>query len=284
MRLPARLLHRKPDTHKGDYGHVLILAGSGRYIGAACLCAESAMRAGAGRVTLGIPRGIYSIVASRVASEVMTLPLPETKSRSLGSAALRQIKNFAKDVDCVLVGPGLSADPDTGHLVRALVGTVAKPLIIDADGLNAISDHVNVLKKNGPEIILTPHPKEMARLCGVSVDMIQAQRKNIAKKFALRYNITLILKGSSTVVSSKAGRVYENPTGNAGMATAGSGDVLSGIVAAFVAQGLEAFEASCSAVYIHGLSGDLAAVDKSQISLIASDIIEYLPKAFKKFC
>lgn len=281
MLLPARLSQRRVDSHKGDYGHVFILAGSRRFVGAACLCAESAMRAGAGSVTLGIPEGLYSVIASKVSYEIMFLPLPQTAQMSLSPGALKEIKDFSKSADCVLLGPGLSTHPDTQRLLRSVIGKIQTPMIIDADGLNALAGHADVLKEVKGPVVLTPHPGEMARLCDCSDRDIQENRKKVAKDFALRYNVTLVLKGFQTVVASGDGEVSVNATGNPGMATAGSGDCLAGILAALMGQGLPAYDAARIAVYAHGLAGDLAVRDKTQISLIASDIIAYLPKAFK---
>lgn len=281
MLLPARLFHRKADTHKKDYGHVFILAGSLRYAGAACLCAGAAMRSGAGLVTLGVPQGLYGVVALRM-PEVMVLPLPQTKQSSLSEKALKGIEQFLEKADCLLVGPGLSRHRETQNLIRSVIARASKPILVDADGLNAIEGHADLLKNIKAPVVLTPHPKEMSRLTGFSVKQIQENRKEVAKNFALRYNITLVLKGHKTVVVDKDGKAYVNGTGNPGMATAGTGDVLSGIIAGFLAQGVDMYEAAKCGVYIHGLAGDLAAKDRTQISLVASDIINYLPAAFKR--
>jgi hydroxyethylthiazole kinase-like uncharacterized protein yjeF len=281
MRLPARLFKRPADANKGDFGHVFILAGSRCFTGAAGLCANAALRAGAGLATLGIPESLHPIFASRL-TEVMTLPLPQTKEASLSEKALRVISLFLKKADCLLIGPGLSQNISTQRLIRSVVQAASVPLVIDADGLNALAGHLDILKKLKNELILTPHPREFSRLASIPVQKVQEERKQVAKDFALRYNMTLVLKGNRTVVASPQGRIYINPTGNPGMATAGSGDVLAGIIAAFLAQGFNCFDSARMAVYLHGLAGDLAAKDKTEISLIASDIIEYLPKAFKK--
>ncbi|HQP91977.1 MAG TPA: NAD(P)H-hydrate dehydratase, partial [Candidatus Omnitrophota bacterium] len=243
--MPAPLLHRDLNTHKGDYGHVLVLAGSRRFVGAACLCAEAAIRSGAGRVTLGIPKSLHPIIASRIAHEIITLPLPETKTVSLHLSGLKEILSYLKSIESVVIGPGISVDDSTKKLVRSLIESVSLPMVVDADGIRAVAEKISVLNKSKAEIVLTPHPGEMAHLCGMTVGQVQAQRKNIAKKIALRYNITLILKGFRTIVASDKGKVYENLTGNPGMATAGTGDVLSGILGAFLALKLETFEAAC---------------------------------------
>ncbi len=282
MLLPAQLFKRRPDSHKGDFGHVLVLAGSSRFTGAACLSVNAAMRSGAGLVTLGIPKSLHPIVASKL-TEGMTLPLPETQSQSLSEEAFREIRVFLKRVNCLLLGPGISREASTQLLVRHLLLKVRdKSVVVDADGLNALVEHLDILKSSNNRMVLTPHPGELARLMDLPVSQIQKNRKEVAKAFTQRYNITLILKGNNTLVASKEEGIYVNRTGNPGMATAGSGDVLSGIIAAFLAQGLDIYQAAKAAVYIHGLAGDLAAKDKTEISLIASDIIDYLPAAFKK--
>jgi len=278
MRLPARLLHRKPDSHKGDYGHVLVLAGSARFSGAAVLCAEAAMRSGAGLVTLGIPKSLNTAIIKIKLKEVMTLPLPEVKEGVLGAGAFSRINSFIKSCDVVAIGPGLGRDTSTERLVRKIAVSVNVPLVIDADGLNAVAGHLQGFRNR----ILTPHPGEMARLLGVSSSKVQADRKGIARKFARDHGVTVVLKGHHTVVADHGNNVYINTTGNPGMATAGSGDVLTGMIAAFLGQGLGAFEAAKYAVYLHGLAGDLAAKEKTEISLLASDIIAKIPEAVKR--
>ncbi len=280
MQLPARLSRRAVDSHKKEYGHVFILSGSLGYTGAACLCADAAMRAGAGLVTLGIPESLYGVVASRML-EAMVLPLPETKGRSLSVKALGDIKKYLERSNCFLMGPGLSRNSQTEKLIRELIGFSPCPMLLDADALNALEGRIDILKRVKCPVILTPHPKEMSRLTGFSVKQIQENRKEVAKNFSLRYNLTLVLKGHGTVVADQDGKMYINGTGNPGMATAGTGDVLSGIIAGFLAQGLSIYEAAKFGVYIHGLAADFAAKDKTEISLIASDIIDYLPQAFK---
>jgi len=238
------------------------------------------MRAGAGLVTLGFPKSLHLAFASKL-TEVMMLPLPETKGMSLSDGAAKEVEIFLKKADCLLIGPGLSQDISTQRLVKSVLSIVSVPLVIDADGLNALAGHLDILRNLKNEVILTPHPKEFSRLAGISVQELQRNRKKVAKDFALRYNVALVLKGNKTVIASAGGGIYINPTGNPGMATAGSGDVLSGMIAAFLAQGFDGFESARMAVYLHGLAGDLASKDKTQTGLIASDLIEYLPRALK---
>jgi len=280
MRLPTRLLPRKADSHKGDFGHVLILAGSARFSGAAVLCAQACLRAGAGLVTLGIPKSLNKVFIKIKPAEAMTLPLPETREATLSSLAFCKVREFAKKIDVLVIGPGLSQNKSTQSLIRRLINCAGKPLVIDADGLNALAGYLSVLPDKVP-VILTPHPGEMAGLLDVRISQVQKDRKKVAKDFVNRYNIILVLKGHQTLVVEKNRELFINKTGNPGMAKAGSGDVLTGIIAAFLAQGLSGFEAAKYGVYLHGLAGDLAAKEKSQLAMIASDIIQKLPQAIK---
>ncbi len=278
MRLPAPLSRKKQNVHKNDFGHVLILAGSRQMVGAAALTSLAAMRAGAGLVTVGLPGSLNSVIQKKISPVVMTLPLPETSQQSLSVGAFKQIKTFPCDV--AAIGPGLSRHPQTRRLILNIIVSIKRPLVIDADALNAVSTHTQILLKNRGIKILTPHPGEMARLTGLKKEFIERNRLMVSKNFAARFRCTVILKGHHSLVVSPQGKTYLNKTGNPGMATAGSGDVLTGIISAFLAQGLDGFEAAKLAVYIHGRAGDLAAKAKTKISLIATDIIEYLPPAF----
>ncbi|MEK6727297.1 MAG: NAD(P)H-hydrate dehydratase [Candidatus Omnitrophota bacterium] len=285
MRLPTQLLRRSPDAHKGDFGHILMLAGSARFSGAAVLCAQAAYRCGAGLVTLGIPKSLNTAIIKIKPKEAMTLPLPETKEGTLSSGAFKQVKYFSKNIDVVVIGPGLTQNKSTQAFARKVISGINKPMVIDADGLNALAGHLKILRTPHSAVrtrVLTPHPGEMSRLLGVSVKKAQSSRKETAINFAKDYKVTLALKGHNTVVADYNGSLYVNKTGNPGMATAGSGDVLTGIIAAFLGQGLDAFSAAKFAVYLHGLAGDLAAKEKTQTSLIASDIIDKIPKAIKR--
>ncbi|MFA4989328.1 MAG: NAD(P)H-hydrate dehydratase [Candidatus Omnitrophota bacterium] len=279
MRLPTRLLSRKINSNKNDFGHIFILAGSRPYSGAALLCAAGAMRSGAGLVTLGIPEGLNTAFIKIKPKEVMLLPLPETTAGSLSSRAYNKIKNFSRKIDVLVIGPGLSRDSSTQSLARKIIRKLTRPMVIDADALNALAGHLRYLKDG---MVITPHPGEMARLLGTNATRVQRNRKTITVNFSRRYKVVLVLKGHNTLVGDKKGNLYVNPTGNPGMATAGSGDVLTGMIAAFLAQGLDSFKAAKYAVYLHGLAGDLAAREKTQISLIASDIIDKIPEAIKK--
>ena len=284
MRLPSLLLQRKLNAHKGDFGHIFILAGSARFSGAAVLCAEGAMRSGAGLVTLGIPKSINPAIIKIKLREVMTLPLAETEEGTLSLDGYKKINDFAKDASVLIIGPGLGRNKSTQALARKIIPQINKPMVIDADGINALAGNLNLLKAKGLGLkaVLTPHPGEMARLLGISVNSVQNKRKETACRFAKNYKLTIVLKGHNTVVADFKGNLYVNKTGNPGMATAGCGDVLTGMIGAFLGQGLEAFAAAKYGVYLHGLAGDLAAKEKTQISLIASDIIAKIPEAIQK--
>jgi len=275
------LTRRKRNAHKGDFGHLLVLAGSLGYTGAASLCSEAALLSGSGLVTLGIPRSLNVIVAKKV-TEAMTLPLPETKAQTLSLRAFSLILKKGESVDAFAIGPGLSRHPETVRLIHRLIPRIRKPMVVDADGLNALAKDPRIFKKAKAPVIGTPHPGEMGRLIRQKSAFIQKHREKVAKDFAVRYNMITVLKGHRTVVASPQGKLYINRTGNPGMATAGCGDVLTGVIGSFLGQGMDPFEAACRAVYVHGLAGDLAAKEKGEASLIASDLLKYLPEAFKK--
>jgi len=267
--------------HKNDFGHILILVGSRNMIGAATLTSLAAMRSGAGLVTVGIPESLNNVVQKKISSVVMTWPLKETKEITLSLAAYPQITKRLDSFNALAIGPGLSTHSATQRLILKIIHHSKLPLVIDADALNALAKNLNLLKKNKGVKILTPHPGEMSRLTSLTKDFIEGNRQKIAKDFAKKHHCTILLKGHRTVVASPEGKTYINQTGNPGMATAGSGDVLTGIIAAFLGQGLSAFDAAKYGAYLHGLAGDLAAKKFSQTALIATDIIDHIPQAIK---
>lgn len=272
---------RQPEANKKDFGHVFVIAGSAGYTGAAYLTSQAAILSGSGLVTLAAGKSIYPILASKL-TEVMVKPFFETRDSSLSLLAERELLNFMQDCDCMAIGPGISRNKDTQALVRNIIPKIDKPAVLDADGLNAIAGYVEILKKAKSALVLTPHPGELARLIDKDVAEIQNDRKNIAINFAHQYNIVLVLKGHQTVVASPNGEYYINSTGNAGMATGGTGDCLTGMVASFIGQGIEPFNAAILAVYFHGLAGDAAAKEKGLLSLIATDLLNKLPEVLKK--
>jgi NAD(P)H-hydrate epimerase len=272
---------RALDTHKGGVGHVLVVAGSTGKTGAAAMCALSALRAGAGLVTLGVPESLNPVVEPQ-ALEVMTAPLPEITTGILSDESFEAIMDLVSDKRCLALGPGLGTAPETRRLVARLVKSCPVPLVIDADGLNNLAANTDILKSKKTEIILTPHPGEMARLMAASAKDIQADRIGCARAFAEKFKVHLVLKGAKTVMAHPDGRVYVNPTGNPGMASAGMGDVLTGMIAGFAAQGYAPAEAAKIAVYLHGSAADHLAQTKGPFGYIASDVMAEIPGAIRK--
>jgi NAD(P)H-hydrate epimerase len=272
---------RQEDTHKGDYGRVLVIAGSLGMSGAAYLCSQAAMISGCGLVELAAPKSINTILETKT-TEVITYPQEETKEGTLNIKAFDSLMQLSQKADIVAIGCGLKNHTQVKNLVKKLIKNLDLPLVIDADAINSIADNVSLLKEAKRDIIITPHPGEMARLIKANTNAVQSERIKLAKRFSLKYNVITVLKGHQTVVVDKVGDEYVNTTGNPGMATAGAGDVLTGMIASFIAQGLKPFGAAKLGVYLHGLSGDIAASRKGQVSLIASDILECIPKAIEK--
>ena len=281
--IPPGLLPPRPSgAQKGDAGRVFILAGSVGMSGAAVLCAAGALRAGAGLVTVGVPKSLQAPMAEKL-TEAMWTVLPETKEGSVSLQALPELAGTIDRMDAAAIGPGLSQHSQTKALVRQLIPKTAKPLVVDADGLNALAEDAGLLKKLSLPIILTPHSGEMGRLAKLGVEDIQRDRERIASEFAKTYRVILVLKGHGTVVASFDGRVYVNDTGNPGMASGGCGDVLTGVIVALLGQKLAPFDAARLGVYLHGLAGDLAAAERGQIGLIASDVADRIPLAIKRY-
>jgi ADP-dependent NAD(P)H-hydrate dehydratase / NAD(P)H-hydrate epimerase len=280
---PVKKIHiRKEDSHKGDFGKVLVVAGSTGMTGAAYLTSYGAIRSGGGLVTCCIPESLNTIMEIKL-TEVMTLPVNETKMPGyMGLRAKKTILDFAAGCDAVAIGPGLGGKEETRKLIRELIRKIECPIVIDADGINALAGNTAILKKRKGRTIITPHPGEMARLINKETSYVQLQRVETAKTVARENGIVVCLKGHKTVVTTPEGQIFVNDTGNSGMATGGTGDVLTGMIASFLGQGIDDFSAATSAVYLHGLAGDIAADKLTQFSMTAGDIIDYLPLAFKK--
>ena len=272
---------RRADSNKGDYGHVFVLAGSAGLTGAAVLCSQAALLSGSGLVTLGIVKSLNPAMARKL-TEVMTKPLAETKGRALNEKAFPEIMKFSEKADCIAIGPGLSQDPSTQRLVRRLIIALRKPIVLDADGINSLEKNTELLKRAKVPIVITPHPGEMSRLIALPRKGISEAKEKVAKDFANKYNVVCVLKGHRTVVARPGGKVYVNTTGNPGMAKGGTGDVLTGMIAAFIGQGIKPFDAAKLGVYLHGLAGDLAAKEKGEVSMLASDLLNKIPEAIKK--
>ena len=276
-KIPAR----REDSHKGDYGRVFVIAGSVGMTGAAFLCCRGALRAGSGLVINGIPGSLNEIMEVKL-TEAMTMPLAETRKRSLSRKAGKRILEFSRKCDAVVIGPGLGDAVETRALVKELVKKIKCPVVLDADGINALKGNKGLLRKRKHRTVITPHPGELARLIKKDTSSLQAQRTEIATRLAEDTGTIVCLKGHRTVVADPAGQVYVNVTGNSGMATAGTGDVLTGMIASFIGQGVDDFSSAVSAVYLHGLAGDIAAEKMGQFSMTATDILEYLPRAFDR--
>lgn len=271
---------RKPDGHKGDFGKLFVLAGSTGLTGAASLSALAATRSGSGLVTVGCPKSLNSILEVKL-TEAMTYPLPDvSKKGCLALRGLGDIRNWISKTDAVILGPGIGEHHETKELMQRIVGKIDKPCIIDADGLNAFIKNREPLKDNHPEFVLTPHPGEFKRLVDESIPDNLHELYDLLRKYSSEYNSVIIYKGSPTVIAEPGGQLYLNPTGNNGMATGGSGDVLSGMIGSFLGQGVQPIDSAISAVYLHGLAGDLAAAESGFRSMIAGDLIDYLHEAF----
>jgi NAD(P)H-hydrate epimerase len=270
---------RRLSSHKGTFGHAGIIAGSVGKTGAAAMSALAALRVGAGLVTVAIPASVNDVLEAKLL-EVMTIPMPDTKARTLSRAALDRLKDFIAARTAVAIGPGLSTHPETVELVQALVRQLDRPSVLDADALNALAGRAALLTECKIPPILTPHPGEMARLVpDSSAQSVNGDRIGTAARFAGARGCYVVLKGARTVIAGPDGMVAICPTGNPGMATAGTGDVLTGMIAGLLAQGLPSWEAACAATYVHGLAGDLAAEVIGQTSLMAGDVIDHIPYA-----
>lgn len=272
---------RKRDAHKGDFGRVLILAGSSGMHGAAHLAGMAALRAGAGLVTLAVPEKIYSVVARREA-EIMVRALPSTPQGTLSPRAFGPLMKLLQNQDVLAVGPGLSRNAGTVKLVRRLMKSVKCTVVLDADALNAFEGDAAALKVLEGRSVLTPHAGEYRRVFSHKPSDNRKGRIQDACSAARITGACVVLKGFQTVVAEPAGNFFVNTTGNPGMATAGTGDVLTGVLAGILAQGFSLYDAARFAVYLHGGAGDLAAEKQGEISLTASDVLDFLPKAFKK--
>jgi len=280
----ALLAPRPRDSNKGMYGHVLVVGGSFGKSGAAGMAGMAALRAGAGLSTVATPARVLTSVAS-FAPELMTEPLAETVAGSIALAAAEsgRFTDLTKPMTVVAIGPGLGRDPETIQFVHEAVRQTKVPLVLDADGLNAFEGKTNLLDGSRRPLVLTPHPGEMSRLAGISIKAIQADRVNVARSFARYHHLVLVLKGNRTIIGFPDGSAWVNPTGNPGMATGGTGDILTGMTAGVIAQmPTDYARAAIAAVYLHGLAGDVAAERMGEHSLVATDLLDGLPEAFRR--
>jgi NAD(P)H-hydrate epimerase len=275
--LPLRL----PDAHKGTTGHLLVVAGSPGKTGAAAMTTMAALRSGAGLVTLGCAQSLNAVLESQIL-EAMTAPLPEIQAGVLGESAFEIIRSLMEGKKCVALGPGLGQTEETRRLVNKIVGACPIPLVIDADGLNNLAGKTDLLTGARAPVILTPHPGEMARLADTTAGAVQQDRVKSARDFATAFNVHVVLKGARTVIAHPDGQVFINPTGNAGMASGGMGDVLTGIIAGLVTQGIAPPEACRVGVYLHGAAADSLTQHMGPYGYLAGDVIEAIPGEIKK--
>ncbi len=278
------LAPRPRDSNKGMYGHALIVGGSLGKSGAAAMAGMAALRAGAGLVTVATARSALPNVAG-FAAELMTEPLPETDTGGIGATSVKsgKLQQLASTMTVVAIGPGIGRHPETVEFVHEAVRTLKCPLVIDADGLNAFDGKTQLLDGSKRALVLTPHPGEMSRLAGISTNAVQADRLNVARTFAREHHLVLVLKGNLTIIALPDGTAWVNPTGNPGMATGGTGDILTGMTAGILAQmPNDAARAAVAAVYLHGLAGNVAAESMGEHSLVATDLLMGLPEAFRR--
>jgi len=275
------LAPRVREGNKGSYGHVLVIGGSLGKAGAAAMAGFAALRAGAGLSTVATPLSVLATVAS-FHPEVMTEPMAETKDGTISLRALGPgLDALLEQRTLIAIGPGISRNSETAEFVRTVVKRRDKAMVVDADALNAFEGSAGQLNGHGRTLVITPHPGEMSRLTGLSIAEIQANRLEVARNFAREHELIVVLKGHRTLIAAPDGAVWVNPTGNPGMATGGTGDVLTGMVAGLIAQHpRHAFEATALAVYLHGLAGDLGNESVGENSLVATDLVRFLPQAF----
>lgn len=278
--LPA-LKPRPADAHKGTFGYDLVIGGSVGMAGAVVLSSRACLRSGAGVVRTLVPEAIYQPVAAQLTCPLV-FPLPDTRDGFFHPDAGEQSRSLAAESDAAGIGPGIGRQDETVHFVRTLLTELTLPCVVDADGLNIISEDVSVLGRVDAPLVLTPHPGELSRLCGCPVADIQNHREATARQFAGEHGLVLVLKGQHTVVSDGE-RTWTNETGNEGLATGGSGDVLTGLVLSLLGQGYDPYEAARISVYLHGHAGDVVADKKGSDGLIASDLVGVLPEVFQSY-
>jgi hydroxyethylthiazole kinase-like uncharacterized protein yjeF len=270
---------RPEQGHKGTFGTALIIAGARGFSGAVCLAGMAAVRSGCGLVKLACPEAVTGTVEANVL-EAVKVPLPGTDADTIAPAALSTVLEHAQDVECVAIGPGITTNPETAAFQLDLLPRLECPVIIDADGINNLAGRLEVLAGMKAPVVLTPHPGEFARITGMKPDEVNQGRIDVSREFARRHNVVLALKGAPTVVATPGGDVFVNPTGNSGLGSGGTGDVLTGLLAGLLAQTGEPVHAAVSAVFLHGLAADIALEDMPEHCIAAGDLLDYIPDAF----
>jgi NAD(P)H-hydrate epimerase len=281
---PTDLAHlvrpRSSTSHKGSFGHVLAVGGSVGKTGAGAMAGLGAARAGAGLVTLAVPSSLHELLEVKL-TEIMTEPLPETAEQTVAAASLPRLQTLLEGKQALALGPGLSTRQETVQVVLELVENTVCPIVLDADGVNVLVDNLDVLTRAQAPVILTPHPGEMGRLLGCSAGAVQNERLAIVESFSKEYGVTLVLKGARSLISSADGRLAINSSGNPGLASGGTGDVLTGLIAGFLAQGLSPFDAACLGVFCHGKAADRLAMRWGDRGMLATDLLPEIPAVLK---
>ncbi|HVN24858.1 MAG TPA: NAD(P)H-hydrate dehydratase [Syntrophorhabdales bacterium] len=279
--LRSFLKSRRPFSHKGSFGHALIISGSTGKTGAAAMASDAALKIGAGLVTLVIPRSLNAIMETKL-TEVMTFPVEDNGKGHLAEDAFDQIESFARDKDVIVIGPGLSTTEETMTLVRKLYVELDKPFVVDADGITSFQGHERLIRKKEKRAVFTPHPGEIGRLVGLSPAEVNADRLNIGRRFVATHGIDLVLKGARTTIFGADGSLFINPTGNAALAKGGSGDILTGFIGGLLSQGYTSLEASLLGVYLHGYIADTWVATRSDMDLVAVDLLKGVGEALRE--
>jgi hydroxyethylthiazole kinase-like uncharacterized protein yjeF len=270
----------KRDAHKGSRGRALLIGGSQGMTGAISLACIGCLKSGAGLITAAVPAGLNSIMEVKL-TEVMTVPVGSDRSICFGGDSIEYLAGLINRADVVAIGPGMGVDDQRADMVDYVVSNSSVPLVIDADALNCIARNPCQLRKARAPVIVTPHPGEMSRLMGCSVAEVQRNRVKAATDFSKSYGVVTVLKGANSVIAEPMGNIYINRTGNQGMASGGMGDVLTGVIASMLCRGMEPLGAACSAVYIHGLAGDLMAGRHGYWGITASEVADCIPEAIR---
>jgi len=278
--IKATLPKRKSEFNKGNCGRVVLVTGSIGMAGSGCIAAKASLRSGSGLVYIAGPSSLINVYQS-VVPEAIAIELKDNRG-IISEESISTILEILKKCDVAAIGPGLSTDSSIYNIICRIAENVNIPVVLDADALNVVSKNTDIFRSFQKDVVITPHPGEMSRLTGLDVSYIQENRIDVARKYARAWDVVIVLKGARTIIANGNGMVYINPTGNAGMATAGSGDALTGIIASLIGQGLDAFDAAVAGAYLHGLAGDIAAASKGEHGLNAMDIVEHLPKAITK--
>jgi hydroxyethylthiazole kinase-like uncharacterized protein yjeF len=276
--IAAMLPYRPPDGHKGTFGSVLVIAGARGFSGAAAMAADAALKTGAGMVRLAAPKGIMDVLESKLL-EVVKLPLEQTFEETISPQAYHTVEPLLDSSEAIVIGPGITTHAETAKFVQAVLPHITSPVIIDADAINIISQYPAMLSNMKAPMVLTPHPGELARLIKLAPGQINKDRIDLAARYAREFNCVMVLKGAPTVVAARSGETFVNPTGNSGLASGGSGDVLVGLISGLIAQGVTPLNAAVAGVFLHGLCADLAVEETNEYSLVAGDLIAYIPRA-----